>query len=74
MEEFAQLMTSLNEECTMMAYAGSSRSDMIYVIISANKNDRIRKAAGSIMNNQNNKIWIVPRVNSGIGSMYYENV
>ena len=69
MEEFAQLMTSLNEECTMMAYAGSSRSDMIYVIISANKNDRIRKAAGSIMNNQNNKIWIVPRVNSGIGSI-----
>ena len=47
---------------------------MIYVFISANKNDRIRKAAGSIMNNQNNKIWIVPRVNSGIGSMYYENV
>ena len=47
---------------------------MVYVLISANKNDRIRKTAQLIMDKQYNKIWIVPQVVSGVGSMYYEDV
>lgn len=74
MDEFSDMITALYEDNTVLADGMGMQNDMVYVLISANKNDRIKKAARVLMDSQFNKIWIVPQVISGTGSMYYENV
>ena len=74
MDEFSDMITALYEDNTVLADGMGIQNDMVYVLISANKNDRIKKAASVLMDSQFNKIWIVPQVISGTGSMYYENV
>ena len=74
MDEFSDMITALYENNTVLTDGMGMHNDMVYVLISANKNDRIKKAARVLMDSQFNKIWIVPQVISGTGSMYYENV
>jgi hypothetical protein len=74
MDEFSDMITALYENNTVLTDGMGMQNDMVYVLISANKNDRIKKAARVLMDSQFNKIWIVPQVISGTGSMYYENV
>lgn len=74
MDEFADIVTALHKDNTLLKNGGNMQNDVVYVLISANKNDRMRKAVSMLMDSQFNKIWIVPQVISGAGSMYYENV
>ena len=74
MDEFADMLTAMNKDNKVSSNSIKRQDDMVYVLISANKNDRIRKTAQLIMDKQYNKIWIVPQVVSGVGSMYYEDV
>ena len=71
MDEFSDMLATLNNNNGLDGV--SEHRDRIYVLISANKNDRIQNAFSRIADNQKNKVWIVPQIVSGTGSMYMMN-
>ena len=75
MEEFPSIITALKDNNYKEHHRNrNEQEDKVYVLISANRSDRIKQSVEYIMKNQNSKIWIVPQVNCGIGSMYYERL
>ena len=75
MEEFPSIITALKDNNYKEHHRNrNDQEDKVYVLISANRSDRIKQSVEYIMKDQNSKIWIVPQVNSGIGSMYYERL
>lgn len=62
MDEFSDMITALYEDNTVLADGMGMQNDMVYVLISANKNDRIKKAARVLMDSQFNKYGLFHRL------------
>lgn len=74
MQEFYLMINSLSKENNDKKTYGSNTSDKVYVLISANKQEKLKQAALDIMKDQQSKIWIVPQTVSGVGKIYYEKL
>ena len=69
MQEFSIILDNMQEYNNK-----NQRQDSVYVLISANKHGKLKLSAERIMSKQQNKIWIVPCVVSGNGSLYLEKL
>ena len=69
MQEFSIILDNMQEYNNK-----NQRQDSVYVLISANKHGKLKLSAERLMSKQQNKIWIVPCVVSGNGSLYLEKL
>lgn len=69
MQEFSIILDNMQEYNNK-----NQRQDSVYVLISANKHGKLKLSVERLMSKQQNKIWIVPCVVSGNGSLYLESL
>lgn len=69
MDEYSDMLNGLHNNADDYIHGSDRQDDKVYVLISANQNDRVRMAAEAVMAYQKNKVWIVPQVNNGVGDM-----